>query len=307
MGNLRKLQILEQVLGKSKHNNHTGEAGFYCPFCKHHKTTKFNIHIETEKWQCWVCSAKGRSIVSLFRKLNVSQDVMARLSKIIGKAITKASSKNYDMLSLPVEYVPLYLANTTSPDYKHAMHYLSSRGVSRNEIIRNNIGYCDRGRYGGMIIIPSHDSEGSLNFFTGRSYYQDAKYKHNNPRVSKDIIGFDVFINWNEPVTIVEGAFDAIAARNNAIPLFGKLMLDKLKSKILKNKVNRINIALDTDALGHSLKMAEYFMSLDKEVHIIDLGEKDPSEMGYEKFQQLLETSNPLTFQKVMEYKFICK
>ena len=306
MGNLRALQLLEQVLGKSRHNNHTGEVGFYCPFCKHQKM-KFNIHVETEKWQCWVCSAKGRTIVSLFRKLRVSQDVMARLSKIIGKTILNASSKNYDVLSLPLEYVPLYLAKTTSPDYKNAMHYLEHRGISRNEILRNGIGYCESGRYGGMIIIPSYDSDGNLNFFTGRSYYSEAKYKHNNPRVSKDIIGFDVFVNWDEPITIVEGAFDAISAGTNAIPLFGKLMLDKLKSKILKNKVNRINIALDTDALSHSLKMAQYFMSLDKEVHIIDLGEKDPSEMGSEEFQHLIDASSPLTFEKVMEYKFICK
>ena len=35
-------------------------------------------------------------------------------------------------------------------------------------------------------------------------------------------------------------------------------------------------------------KIAEYFMSLDKEVHIIELGEQDPSEMGHDKFQDLL-------------------
>ena len=84
-------------------------------------------------------------------------------------------------------------------------------------------------------------------------------------------------------------------------------MLDSLKTKIIKNKVNRINIALDSDALEHSIKMAEYFMSLDKQVHIVDLGESDPSEMGHENFQDLLDESKPLTFGKLMEYKFICK
>jgi len=306
MGNLRLIQILEQVLGKSKQNSQTGEVGFYCPFCKHHKM-KFNIHIETEKWQCWVCSAKGRTISSLFRKLNVSQEIMNRLSKIIGKVITTISSKKYDDLSLPIEYTPLYLANKNSPEYKNAMHYLLGRGLSGTDVLRYGIGYCEGGRYSGMIVIPSYDDEGNLNFFTGRSYYKDATYRHNNPRVSKDIIGFDLYINWDEPITIVEGAFDAIAARHNAIPLFGKLMLDSLKTKIIKNKVNRINIALDSDALGHSIKMAEYFMSLDKEVHIIDLGDKDPSEMGYEAFQGLVNNSKPLTFGKLMEYKFICK
>ena len=306
MGNLRTLQILEQVLGKSKHNSHTGEVGFHCPFCKHHKR-KFNIHIETEKWQCWVCSAKGRTIASLFRKLKVSQDIMSRLAKIIGKTISSSTTKTYDDLSLPLEYIPLYLANKKSPEYKNAMHYLIGRGISGRDILRHSIGYCESGRYGGMIIIPSYDCDGNLNFFTGRSYYEDANYKHNNPRVSKDIIGFDLFVNWNEPITIVEGAFDALAVRNNSIPLFGKLMLDNLKAKILKNKVSRINIALDSDAIGHSLKIAEYFMSLDKEVHIVELGDQDPSEMGHDKFQDLLNNSKPLTFEKIMEYKFICK
>jgi len=306
MGNLRLIQILEQVLGRSKANEQTGEVGFHCPFCKHHKM-KFNLHLESEKWHCWVCSVKGRTISSLFKKLRVSADILNRLSKLTGKIIKTDLSKKYDDLSLPADYVPLYLANSKSPEYKNAMHYLASRGIGPIEILRYDIGYCERGRYNGMIIIPSYDSTGNLNFFTGRSYYKDATYKHNNPRVSKDIIGFDLLINWDEPITIVEGAFDAIAAKNNAIPLFGKLMLDSLKSKVLKNNVNRINIALDSDALEHSLKIAEYFMKLDKSVHIVELGEKDPSEMGSENFKALLDNSTPLTFKKVMEYKFICK
>ena len=306
MGNLRIIQILEQVLGRSKTNEQTGEVGFHCPFCKHHKR-KFNLNLETEKWHCWVCSVKGRTISSLFKKLNVSREIISRLSKLTGKAIKVDDNKKYDDLSLPSEYIPLYLANKKSPEYKNAINYLLGRDLSGTDILRYGIGYCESGRYSGMIIIPSYDCDGNLNFFTGRSYYKDATYKHNNPRVSKDIIGFDLYINWDEPITIVEGVFDAIAVRHNAIPLFGKLMLDSLKTKIIKNKVNRINIALDSDALEHSIKMAEYFMGLDKEVHIIDLGESDPSELGYENFQKLLDKSEPLTFGKLMEYKFICK
>ena len=48
-------------------------------------------------------------------------------------------------------------------------------------------------------------------------------------------------------------------------------------------------------------------MALDKEVHIVDLGESDPSEMGHDNFQDLINNSTPLTFRKLMEYKFICK
>jgi hypothetical protein len=38
----------------------------------------------------------------------------------------------------------------------------------------------------------------------------------------KNIIGFENMINWNVPIVLCEGAFDAIAIKRNAIPLFGK-------------------------------------------------------------------------------------
>ena len=305
MSNLRLHQILEQVLGSSRSNKHTGEVGFHCPFCKHHNK-KFNIHVPTEKWHCWICAAKGRTIMSLFKKLKVSADILNKLSKITGKKVFFDDGKKYEDLSLPLEFIPLYKANKKNPEYSNALKYVLNRGFRPEDILRHNIGYCENGKYRGMIIIPSYDVDGNLNFFTGRCYYMDAKYKHNNPRVSKDIIGFDLFINWSEPITIVEGAFDAIAARLNTIPLFGKLMLDSLKAKILQNSVSRINIALDKDALSHALKIAEYFMKLDKEVHLIELDDKDPSEMGHSSFNELIKKSEPLDFAKVMEYKFLC-
>jgi hypothetical protein len=40
--------------------------------------------------------------------------------------------------------------------------------------------------------------------------------------VSRDIIGFELFINWNVPIILCEGVFDAIAIKRNAIPLLGK-------------------------------------------------------------------------------------
>ena len=244
--------------------------------------------------------------MSLFKKLKVSADILNKLSKITGKKVFFDDGKKYEDLSLPLEFIPLYKANKKNPEYSNALKYVLNRGFRPEDILRHNIGYCENGKYRGMIIIPSYDVDGNLNFFTGRCYYMDAKYKHNNPRVSKDIIGFDLFINWSEPITIVEGAFDAIAARLNTIPLFGKLMLGSLKAKILQNSVSRINIALDKDALSHALKIAEYFMKLDKEVHLIELDDKDPSEMGHSSFNELIKKSEPLDFAKVMEYKFLC-
>ena len=90
-----------------------------------------------------------------------------------------------------------------------------------------------------------------------------------------------MFVNWNEPITIVEGAFDAIAVKRNAIPLFGKIILDNLKKKIIEHNVKDIYIALDTDAREKALDICQYFIDNGINVYLIELGDKDPSELGY--------------------------
>ena len=75
------------------------------------------------------------------------------------------------------------------------MKYIKNRGITNKDIIKYNIGYCEDGEYRNRIIIPSYDSNGNLNYFVGRDFY-DSKLKYKNPKVSKDIIGFDLFINW---------------------------------------------------------------------------------------------------------------
>jgi acyl-CoA synthetase (AMP-forming)/AMP-acid ligase II len=72
-----------------------------------------------------------------------------------------------------------------------------------------DIGYCDSGLYSNRIIIPSYDSEGKLNFFVGRDFY-NSKMKYKNCSSPKNIIGFDLFINWDEPIVLVEGPLKII-------------------------------------------------------------------------------------------------
>ena len=64
--------------------------------------------------------------------------------------------------------------------------------------------------------------------------FPNSKFKYKNPPMSKDTVGFELFINWNEPIVLCEGVFDAIAIRNNAIPLLGKFL-----SKTLLKKISR--------------------------------------------------------------------
>jgi hypothetical protein len=86
MKNLKLLQLLESVLGKGKSTSGNNIA-FFSPFISHYKP-KLEIDINTNHngenpWHCWISEKKGRSIVSLFKQLNLSKEKFEQLARII--------------------------------------------------------------------------------------------------------------------------------------------------------------------------------------------------------------------------------
>ena len=165
------------------------------------------------------------------------------------------------------------------------------------------MGYCDSGRYANMIIIPSYDADGKLNYFTGRSFEKDPYVKYRNPEVSRDIIPFELFINWSSPLVLVEGMFDALAVKRNAIPLLGKHIQRELMKKIVTSQVQKIYIALDKDAQQDAVKFCEQLMDEGKEIYLVDLEDKDPSEMGFKAITNLIQKTTPLDQYGLMAKK----
>ncbi len=190
-----------------------------------------------------------------------------------------------------------------TPDYRNAMHYLLNRGVTVFDILKYRIGYCESGEYSGKIIIPSYDKDGQLNYFVSRAYYKADKFKHKNPKISKDIIGFEMFINWSQPIILCEGSFDAIAVKRNAIPLFGKIIQPALQKKIIEERVRNIYICLDADALKNALAIAEKFMAEGLNVYFVELQSEDASELGFRQITEIIENTDILTFERIMELK----
>jgi len=293
-------KLLESILGPGLSKSH-GDVWFNCPYC-HHPKPKLSVNIINQKWQCWVCGKKGRKLINILKTIGASFNKVKDLGKLVGEIDTRSFTKFQQNLSLPLEYIPILNGNMKSPDYRNAVNYLKDRGIRKYDILRYSIGYCESGEYGGMIIIPSYDANGELNYFTARAFY-DVNFKHKNPQVSKDIIGYDLLVNWNEPINIVEGPFDALTVGENAIPLFGKLIQNTLKHKILQSKISRINLLLDADARSKALEHAEYFMNNNIVVHLVEMDESDPSELGRSKILKMIEDSKPLTFSKLMGYK----
>ena len=309
MANIQLLQLLESILGKGKSTSGNNIA-FFSPFVSHYKP-KLEIDINTTSngenpWHCWISDKKGRSISSLFKQLNLGKEKFEQLNRIIEsnkyRSATTTETKTVT-LTLPEEYRPLWISKKT-PDYRNAIHYLKNRGITIFDILKYRIGYAESGMYSGKIIIPSYDENGQLNYYVTRAYYKSDTQKHKNPNVSKDIIGFDMMINWSQPIILCEGAFDAIAVKRNAIPLFGKIIQPTLQKKIIEKRVKDIYICLDADAIKKALDIAEKFMGEGLNVYFIELeNEADASELGFKQINQIIEETPLLTFERVMELR----
>ena len=306
MSKFSLIALLESVLNKSKTTSNDNIA-FNCPFCHHHKK-KLEIDVVTQYWHCWTCNAAGRKLTILFRKLNVQREKISKLVQLVDEVEYKPSKTSTDtpVLHLPEGYRPLWDLDSTSPEYRNAVYYLKGRGIDIYDILRYRIGYCRKGPYSGKIIIPSYDENASLNYFVARAYYEEDKWKHKNPPTSKDIVGFELHINWNMPIVLVEGAFDAIAIKRNAIPLFGKTISNTLKKRIVEKGVKQIYICLDQDAKKQALETAEYFMANGIDVYFVDLTSGDPSELGFQKIKRILEMTTRMSSEQLMEQKILC-
>ena len=112
-----------------------------------------------------------------------------------------------------------------------------------------------------------------------------------------------MLINWNEPITLCEGAFDAITIKRNAIPLFGKQINPKLRMKIIEEGVKEINICLDNDAMVDAVKISENFINNGIEVRMMRFEEKDPNEIGFENLLYLINRTQIMRFSDLMRMK----
>ena len=305
MVNQALVATINSVLGTGKSTS-KGNFAYHCPFCNHHKP-KLEINLsENEKgehpWHCWVCDKRGKSLVKLFKVIEATAEKINELKSLVKYTSGVETVVVEKKVELPKEFKPLS-TQYNSIAYKHAISYLKRRQVTPNDIIKYNIGYCESGKYNNCIVIPSYDKDGILNYFTARSFDKNSSIKYKNPDVSRDIIPFELFINWNIPIILCEGPFDALAIKRNVIPLLGKNIQQNLRKKLVTSKVQKIYIALDKDAIKQALSFCEELINEGKEVYLVDMQDKDPGEMGFENFTNLIQQTIPLTFSSLFEKK----
>ena len=299
------LYLLESVLGKSRSQGQN--YLFTCPF--HGGADDMHIRIETDshgknKWNCYSCKKGGHTIRQLFKKI-APDKVQVIDALIIPKYFEQIPvDKRPQVLILPLEFKHFKDIHINDHVGRMALAYIHKRGFSDLDILKYNLGYCEEGKYRNRIIFPSYDARGKLNYFIGRTFIEDAQPRYlpcDFPR--KDIIPFELFINWKVPVILCEGFFDAKAIARNAIPLMEKGVSPGIMKKLLSGDVKKVYIALDKDALKNALDHADTLLAHGKKVYLVELDGKDPSAMGFEEFTKVIQTVKSCTREEIMMRK----
>ena len=289
----RLSSILDNVFKSKSVSGGANEIAYCCPFCNHHKP-KLQINVETQQWHCWVCDAKGKSVFSLAKKLKAAKSIYQELEAIYKNSkFSKSKYVKDSFVKLPEEYIPMAFLKSDSLSYGHAKKYLNKRGITEEDIIKYSIGYCVDGDYGGRIIVPSYDSNGNLNYFVARSFY-NSPLKYKNPPAPKDTIIFDMYINWNMPVILCEGVFDAMAIKKNAVPLLGKTVQDTLLKNLINN-TKEVIVCLDADAQDTIYKVTEKLLR--------NLTKGDPSDLGFKVMNFALTKAIPVNEYDLIRQK----
>ena len=288
---MEKLKILKEILGRGYTSS--DEYLFFCPYCKHHKK-KLSVNIDKDFFKCWICDVSGRAIRRLVRRFG-SRPQLQDWDAVSGKTDITTFDEILDFrsadvplqrISIPDEFVTL-TGRSTPPSAEHARKYLEKRGVTQEDILRWKIGYCVRGQYEGRVVIPSFDEEGYVNYFIARSYDGNWR-KYMNPSLSKDIVFNHLYVDWDSDIVLVEGAFDAIKAGPNSIPLLGSTLREnsKLFHEIVKNDTP-VFLALDPDAEKKTNNIIKILLQYGIELYCIDVsGFDDVGEMTKEQFHE---------------------
>jgi len=286
---------LSQILGDYKQFGN-GEHYFQCPFCHNHKK-KFAINTVKTVFHCWHCGAKGRSLITLFKRLDVSPSQLKELRALLPDEQIRnyVEEETTTDLHLPPGYKPLWVSSKNI-HYLNALKYLKNRGIAGYDIIRYQMGYAMDGPYANRIIVPSYDANNKLNYFIARSFY-DSGIKYKNPPVSKNVVMFENQINWKMPLVLCEGVFDAIAIRRNAIPILGKFVPKKLLKTMIKHQVKDVYVALDEDALTEAREIENSLSNYGMNVKLVNLDKKDPSELGFKDTWECINQAERSTFK----------
>jgi len=291
-----KIDLIESAFGESLLANSGKNVSVSCPVCKQNSRTnskkkKLSICLEKGIYHCWVCESKGKNVASFaFRFANADSVTRQRLIESFNLSQEVEEDKKV-VIKLPEDFSLLYFDNSRQGVI--AKRYLHKRGCNPDDLLRYKIGISNDPEYVNRIIIPSFSEDMKLNFYLSRSYDESSIRKYKNCDAKKTEVIFNEYLtNWNKPVVLVEGVFDAIKAGDNAIPVLGSWIDEThlIFQKIVSKK-SKVILGFDPDAIEKTMKIAKNLSSFGIDVSICEHKETDFGDMSKEEVKFYIENS----------------
>ena len=71
--------------------------------------------------------------------------------------------------------------------------------------------------------------------------------------------------------------------------------------RIIQERVKHIYIALDSDARKDAVKLVSFFNQFDITAYIVNINEKDPSELGFNNFWKMIDKTTATQFSDLIK------
>jgi len=82
--------------------------------------------------------------------------------------------------------------------------------------------------------------------------------------------------------------------------LLGKFPSKTLVMRLIEKKVENIYVALDEDAKKDAIKLSKFLMDYGINTYLLNLKQKDPSELGFTKFWEILKNTKQSKFSDLI-------
>jgi len=304
----QKKDLIVSIFGEGSTSGDGKDIAVFCPICKKSpkakKKRKLSIAIDTGVYHCWVCEAKGKSLVKLIKYEIPNFKDLEKVREYFGSEIVEGEDQEEVIkVSLPEDFRLVVLDNNRVS--RLIKKYLLNRGMTEEDLYRFKVGYSEEFGFDNRAIFPSFDENLDLNFFVTRSIDEKVKFaKYRNCDASKkDIIFNEHLINWKKPVILVEGIFDAVKAGHNSIPVLGS-WIDINHQVFKKLIINQSDVLLgfDPDAQDKEMKIAKNLFQQGLNVKIIQNKDKDLGDLTHEEVKNLIQNAKPFDNIERMRY-----
>ena len=320
---------LDDLLGEgTSHSTSKGlQVSYKCPMCQDYKERMF-VNIDKQVFKCHHCEEAGSTVYLVSRAQNISWGRALEVFRayegyerplpedVENEIITRLTSRKFEDIvmqkyvhPLPEEFIPIQEA--TGKKGLKAINYILNRGISIEQAIKQNVGYCAEGKYRNRLIMPDYE-DGKLVYWQSRTWLRQPTdpvkkrmyRKVLNPSLTKEqidegilavdkseVVGNIDSVTENGIAILVEGKFDQYTLGDIGACLHGKHMSDSQYIKLIQRKdsIETIVVCLDGDAFKQGIVTADRLNKHYSEVLICRLPEDaDPNALGAKRMSEII-------------------